>query len=298
MRCRRIKGRSGFTLIEILLAFAILLIGVLGVMALFPVGMRLSKKMTEESTAALVARNARGVMEATKLADAISPKDVNGIPTGLKDGDWPHARYFPQDFPQGIVTAFLNAISNSTMSPPIKGRLRADGNGIVDTADEQYSWDARFDLGRGALRTPWLGNSAQDQANAETWRQEIFSKYFRYYAVQISVYRNYHKEDLPSGTVTVEPATGYVMSDPNRPLVCKLTLSSVLPAKVTQGWYIRVNEDRSDWYQIQKIDFPNPNNPVLYLDRVYAGATGAKTDIIATDRLLGEFTTLLAAYKD
>ena len=46
---------SGFTLIEVVFALAVLLIGLVGVLALFPVGLTASKKAGDYTTAALVA---------------------------------------------------------------------------------------------------------------------------------------------------------------------------------------------------------------------------------------------------
>lgn len=52
---RTFKYKSGFTLIEVVFALAVLLIGLVGVLALFPVGLTASKKAGDYTTAALVA---------------------------------------------------------------------------------------------------------------------------------------------------------------------------------------------------------------------------------------------------
>ena len=51
------RRRKGFTLLEILLALTILLIGIVGVLALFPVALRNSKASFEDSVAAMIAEN-------------------------------------------------------------------------------------------------------------------------------------------------------------------------------------------------------------------------------------------------
>ncbi len=48
------KSKRGFTLVEIVFALAILLVGLVGVLALFPVGLTASKKAGDYTTAALV----------------------------------------------------------------------------------------------------------------------------------------------------------------------------------------------------------------------------------------------------
>jgi prepilin-type N-terminal cleavage/methylation domain-containing protein len=55
IRARLTGGRSGFTILEILIATAILTIGLLGLLALFPVAMRSGKITIEETNAMLIA---------------------------------------------------------------------------------------------------------------------------------------------------------------------------------------------------------------------------------------------------
>ncbi|HUW55706.1 MAG TPA: prepilin-type N-terminal cleavage/methylation domain-containing protein, partial [Planctomycetota bacterium] len=57
------KRTDGFSLVELLIAFFVLLVGILAVLVLFPLGLRESRTMVESSTAAFVARNARNLME-------------------------------------------------------------------------------------------------------------------------------------------------------------------------------------------------------------------------------------------
>lgn len=51
-------GESGFTLIEILMAVFILVIGILGIVSLFPVGLDASRRVYETSAASITARSA------------------------------------------------------------------------------------------------------------------------------------------------------------------------------------------------------------------------------------------------
>ena len=280
---------GGFTLVEVLLAFLILMLGIIGVLSLFPVGMKLSQNMVETSTAALVARNVRGCMEATNLADAITPKNSDGIPV-MDPRKFP--AYFPNDFDSGLVTAFLQAISNDTVQPPINSAI-VNGK-VLDTANPNYSWDARFTLGQGAFRMPpWSYGDPNGWSEADV--QGWFSKYFRYYVVQISVYRGqrgkgYTDIDLGSGSINI------IDEDPNdlnNKLICRLVLNTVSP-DLEVGWYIRVPNEKSDWYQIKDID---PDGRTLTLDRPYAGSSGGKR-VIATGSLVGHYTTFLAAYNE
>ena len=288
---------GGFTLVEVLLAFLILMLGIIGVLSLFPVGMKLSQNMVETSTAALVARNVRGCMEATNLADAITPKNSDGIPV-MDPRKFP--AYFPNDFDSGVVTAFLQAISNNTVQPPINSAI-VNGK-VLDTANPNYSWDARFTLGQGAFRMPpWSYGDPNGWSESDV--QGWFSKYFRYYVVQISVYRGqrgkgYTDIDLGSGSISgvvADMEEGPANPDLNLIPTCRLVLNGTPSADLEVGWYIRVPNEKSDWYQIKDID---PDGRTLTLDRPYAGSSGGKSGIIATGGLVGHYTTFLAAYNE
>ena len=279
------RRRGGFTLVEVLLAFIILMIGIIAVMALFPVGMKLSMDMVQTSTAALIAKNVRGCMEATDLADALAGS------VGDTAGYTGYPKYFPDDI---SATSFLTAITDTNVTPHIVassflGNALVGGavvtgthNLVTDTSNSLYSWDARFDVGQGAIRIPW-GWQASD---AQNW----FAKYWRYYVVDISVYRNYLEVPLGDGSITI--LNGPTASDANLIPTCELRLNVVPPMALAVGWYVRFVDARSDWYQIKKID---NSGRVLTLDRVYSGAA---THIIATGTLIGHYKTFLAAHND
>ena len=62
-------GRSGMTLIEILLALIVMVLGVLGILALFPPAMESAKESMEETNAAIVGESvAQGLTNAMRLS--------------------------------------------------------------------------------------------------------------------------------------------------------------------------------------------------------------------------------------
>ncbi len=279
--------RGGFTLVEVLLAFLVLMLGIVAVLSLFPVGMKLSQEMVETSTAALVAKNARGCMEAMDLADQIAgASGLNlGFPLPGTAGAFP--KYFPGDM-ASLGNAFKAATDNGTVDPPIVTSIE-DNQRMVDSTNPQFSWDARFDVIRGTHRLPPWSYGIPRGWTDEDIRGWI-EKYFRMYSVQISVYRKYREVSQGSGTITVENAP--IATDVNRKITCLLTLGGE-PRDLAVGWYIRIPSERSDWYRVEKIE-----GRVLTLDREYAGDIGSKSGVIATDRLVGHFTTFLAAFND
>ena len=55
--CGRRRSQGGFTLLEILIATAILVVGLVGVLALFPAGIKVGDEVVQESTAITLARS-------------------------------------------------------------------------------------------------------------------------------------------------------------------------------------------------------------------------------------------------
>ncbi len=80
--------RSGFTLIEILIALTVLVVGLVGILALFPVGINSSKSAVEDSTTSILAESIKsGVIKSFRLA-APQATTINfyhdGCPAGLQ----------------------------------------------------------------------------------------------------------------------------------------------------------------------------------------------------------------------
>ncbi len=76
-RDRGARRRSGFTILEILVATAILVVGLVGVLALFPAGIYVGKEVVEDSTAIALARS---------VADAIRKGIRNELRVETKRG--------------------------------------------------------------------------------------------------------------------------------------------------------------------------------------------------------------------
>jgi len=78
--------KRGFTLIEIIMAMAILAIGIIGVVRLLPVGMRASKSSELMSKAAFLAQDK---MEELKLAGfAALTEPIPAVPLAGEEGDY------------------------------------------------------------------------------------------------------------------------------------------------------------------------------------------------------------------
>lgn len=76
MRAMRRRNNKGFTLLEIVFALAILTIGIVGVLAVFPVGLRASKRSGDFTMAAILAQ--RQMATIRKAGQAVyNPYDGN-----------------------------------------------------------------------------------------------------------------------------------------------------------------------------------------------------------------------------
>ncbi len=355
---RRRSRESGFSLVELLIAFFVLLIGILAILVLFPVGMRESKSMMEASMAAFVSRSARGLMEAQPFyytGDDINgdgqPDTRNGFGTAsliqarygppwcAPWGPHPDPTHTPINFPVMFPWDVLGNDNDPTF--PIELRPDPDNAGpahrdrVLEASNPQFSWDARFTVGRGISETPPANfgdmfNPPRPSFTLVDWQYQYyawFSQYFKYYAVQISVYRNYREMLLPPGTIWTRAPLDtngnplYSNNDPNRPLYSELALTIAptgpdgRPLDLMIGTAIRIRDDRSDWYRITAVTV-TPGHWTYKLDRPYAwkiypdtwqaerNITGLsevsapKNDIIATNSLLDSFTTILESQLD
>jgi hypothetical protein len=264
--------------------------------------------------AALIARNARQTMEVQPFSysngDGYGTASIVQIKFGPSAGIT-NPTDFPKMFPGDILgdsesRTFL--LANRPMDCNTNKRDR-----IVYADNKQYSWDARFTIGQGIGTTPPPSNAPLN-AGGNPWSdftlddvRDWYIKYYRYYAVQITVYRNYTSVPIGAGQITLVAAkksdgTDYDTDDPNRPLYSELVLTSQPPAEVAPGYYIRVRDDRSDWYRIEKLTYANKTWR-FRLDRPYAGlnignnyqVSVNRNDVIATNSLIHSFTTLLGS---
>ncbi|KPL04731.1 MAG: hypothetical protein AMK75_00745 [Planctomycetes bacterium SM23_65] len=307
-----IKGqeqRTGFSLVELLIAFFVLLVGILAVLVLFPLGLQESKTMVDASTAAFAARTARGLMEVQPFVYA-GNKQGNGTasmvqiiygPRGSKGNIYKGT--FPVMFPADVLGAHDDAtfpLTQRPLDPNTNSRDR-----VVDRSNSQFSWDARFTIGGGLGLT--LPPGGFTWADLEYW----WTQYFKYYAVQISVYRNYEEISIGPGTLWVKaaekPGGGhYDVDDPNRPFYSELEIAQEPDADLTVGSYIRVRDDKSDWYQITAQRYTDsPRRWYFRLDRPYDRLVGlignmleisaGRNDLIGTNTLVESFTTILGS---
>jgi type II secretory pathway pseudopilin PulG len=319
---RRTKEHRGFSLVELLIAFFVLLVGVLSVLVLFPLGLRESKTMVDSSMASFVSRNARSLMETQPFSyhSAGSPKSGWGTAARIQATIGPKMGTngvipgnFPVMFPTDVLGNSDDGIFPLGQRPPDNETRTRDR--VRDTSNTQFSWDARFTVPRSSIggMTDITAAPGFTVADMDYW----FTQYFKYYAVQISVYRNYSAlkanpgDTTPavmSGTVWVRVSGNYDMDDPNRPLYSEVVLTSAPPADLSVNSSIRVRDDKSDWYRVTAVSFNAGSREYhIRLDRPYAGLTLSntqtqrsvpKSNIIATNSLVESFTTILASQLD
>ncbi len=145
---------SGFTLIEIVFALAVLLIGLVGVLALFPVGLTASKKAGDYTTAALVAE---------QVIANIRSAGYNVYTVG-----W--YKPSPTDPPPGF--RYVDGLDGNTLT-------------TADDLPEGFSWSAVVtntnisNLSRVSLAIYWVDQLARDDPAG--YRMENFVTYLAKY---------------------------------------------------------------------------------------------------------------------
>ena len=281
-------------------------------------------RLMAETTAAFVARNARALMETHPFVYTANGDQRRGNgtasliqvrfgPRGLKGNIFFEGARFPVMFPRDVMGG---ANDEANTFPPFRKELRVldAGTGtrdrIIYEPDPQFTWDARFSVGRGPAETrdggfrPPPGGFTQDDV-VFWWMQ-----YYKYYAVQISVYRNYKVYGPYAGTISVRPekkadGSDYDADDPNRPLRSEIAFAERPYADLGVGSHLRIRDQRSDWYQITDVRSEGGKH-IFRLDRPYAGlnigtemvVTRTVSDIIGTNALVESFTTLLGSQLD
>ncbi|HUV38443.1 MAG TPA: type II secretion system protein [Planctomycetota bacterium] len=339
MTTRASRNRKAFSLVELLIAFFVLLVGILAVLVLFPLGLKQSQKMVESSTASFVARNARALMEshpfgyhgggnakrgngtATLVQLMFGPRGVPGawVPANTWNMPGTPGCPFPVMFPRDVLGS---AADTPDTFPPFRKELRVlDPNtGTYDRItyepNRQFTWDARFSVGRGPGEVPPPGGRPNPNQPSQViaWTVEDIRywwvQYYKYYAVQISIYRNYAEMGPWQATVRVLPGTksgggAYDADDPNRPLKCEVDFAARPDRELMVGSYIRIRSTRSDWYKVTDTRVEG-GRFICRLDRPYAGhglGTGmvweqTYNDVIGTNSLIESFTTILGSQLD
>ena len=94
------KKNRGFSLLELIIAIAVLAIGLVGVLQIFPIGLRASQRAGMMTKAAFLAQNK---IEDVKLAgiDAITELPPK-IPLSGRDGDFEWAIKIDEIAPEGV----------------------------------------------------------------------------------------------------------------------------------------------------------------------------------------------------
>ena len=331
MKSPRVFSTRAFSLVELLIAFFVLLIGILAILVLFPLGLRESKTMVDASQASFVARNVRSTME-------VHPFTYNGnSKTGFGTASMIQAKYgpkgasgnqdsFPLMFPLNVLGSDADATFPlaKTDTAAFYRPERDLGSGVkmrdllVSADNPQYSCDVRFTIGGGPGLTPPPGFGG---LTPQQWQDQYFywfSQYFKYYAAQISVYRNFKEIPIGPGRVWLKaadkPGGGgpYDVNDPNRPLYSEITVTNQPDADIVINTAIRIRDvdvgipcRKSDWYRVTAVGFSG-GTWTFKLDRPVAGidiGTGTSvsynlTDLIATNSLLESFTTMLGSQLD
>ena len=316
------RSRKGFSLVELLIAFFVLLVGILAVLVLFPLGLRQSNQMVEASTASFVGRNARALMEAHpfEYSNGGDSREGHGTASIVQIKFGPRGTRnnitvgsFPVMFPRDVLG---DANDDATTFPAFRKELRVldPGTGTYDRIiyepNPQFTWDARFTIGRGPAARP--NGSFQPPPGNFTSDDVVFwwVQYYRYYAVQIAVYRNYAIYGPYSGTIYVRPekksdGSDYDADDPNRPLRSEFEFATTPDSDLGPGSHIRIRDHRSDWYEITETRYEGGKH-IFRLDRPYAGldigtdivASASVSDVIGTNSLVETFTTLLGSQLD
>jgi len=101
MRCRRRRGRTGFTLAEILVALGILAIGMAMVAAIFPAAMEFNRASTNDTLGAIICENGLMLTELALTAEIVSASAPAQLGVFADDQRVTHIPANEQKYPTG-----------------------------------------------------------------------------------------------------------------------------------------------------------------------------------------------------
>ena len=187
------RRSSGFTLIEILLALVILMVGIVGVLGLFPVAIRNVNDSVEDTTASNLAQSLNA-----SLTEAMR-RPVAGVVTVTHDG-LPAGRL---SFPLPVTTL-------------VPATYPAAGGGTDGSLEVyQLGTDLRVAAAVGDIRTRALGGDPSEPTQQYSYQFEVMRPVeseivvdtagtttdLPLYQFRIMIYRNYESPGVPPGQV-------------------------------------------------------------------------------------------------
>lgn len=186
----RRPARRGFTILEILIALVVLGIGILGIVALFPVGIKSTSGSVNDSNAAM-------------LADSVYSALLAAFRTARPEAVDPTVRICHDGCPasQNYTYAFMRPMAPN---PPPMAPVVVPSPGQGTNVAPAFSSGNVFLLGRDPLFNAALNNirtSRGEQVNIYdqfSWRVEVWRPTTApLFTVRIEVFKNYVDVALP-----------------------------------------------------------------------------------------------------
>ena len=259
--------QEGFTLVEILLALLILSVGLMGVLALFPLGIDAARISVEATRAATISRMAKAAL--------LTENDTSGSPfdriladvrrtMGPYFGPW-HLPYHDEVYDPGLD-------GDSTNNGPAVVSAAVAGGG---PSLAEYSWSVAVVYPSG-LPGHYTWPGMEQSPNM--------------FVVQVTVYRNYR---VTTGTADVAPDS-YVLADVTG------------AQQIRNGDYVRYldasNLGTCDgfWYRVDEIGEVGGSRTIK-LSQQYRGYVDGlpeddDADVQFSDKVIGTYTFYMSAY--
>jgi len=292
----RPSSLAGFTLVEILLALLILSVGLLGVLALFPLGIDAARVSVETTQAANIARMVKAYLFV-----------VTGPVSNRKT---PFERIVEDVEQHGATGPWFLPYDDEVLDPDYEARLGLPANSVSDGPEvevvvdpgenriaAEYAWSVTVARPASDMDVPfspdtrsWYSTASYHEATgnglADDYSLGSLQDNENVFVVQVTVYRKFG----------VTRTTGDLVRDSM--VIENVTPSGVLDS-VRSGDYVR-NLDISTtpwsgdgfWYQVDQVD--GANDRVKVTERFW-GLAGTDVALEFTERVIGTYTFLLSA---
>jgi len=294
--------QQGFTLLEVVIALLIFLLGILALVVLFPVGLRSARDVMYDTRASLATHEAVAMLKTLKVAETIYMEYNSHLPAWTAPPPVVPAPLYPDTYTPPVNSPyyppwrfplhdelFMAALDGDTVD---NGYLGAEVYPVFDGQGDrgEYSWEAIiYPMGIDWDSTntkPWL---QPVPTSAVTTPPEGFQfHWLGLYRCQIVVYRNYNPARFIAGQLIATRGSNVLTlsTPPALPVISRPDGTAVPPADYPHvfrtGRYIQVEVGTHDsagnaitvpgvWFRIVRYqhDATNPGNSVITIDRPF-----------------------------
>ena len=267
---------AGFTLVEILLSLLILAVGLLGVLALFPLGIDAARQSVESTRAATIARLARAQLFVVTgpVGNRKSPFEriVEAVEQNGATGPW----FLPYD--DEVLDPDYDGGANAISDGPEVEVVVAPGENPIAA---EYAWSM-------TVARPASDVAGIDADSLPDYSLNNLQQNENLFVVQVTVYRRFNASTATGNLASAS----MILQNLDNPLGILGTVRS--------GDHVRYLDTTTNpwsgdgfWYQVDQVDEAGAR--VKLAEKYWGLASTLPVALEFTERVIGTYTFLISA---